>query len=260
MSGVGSAPDSAGVGGVGPDADVAVARTVFAAGMPQAIRFHELLAGPGIQRGLIGPREVPRLWQRHILNSAVLASALADVPAEATVVDIGSGAGLPGIPLAILRPDIRVMLLEPMQRRCDFLTETIAALGLSNCSVLRSRAEDAVGLDADAVTSRAVAAMDKLAIWSVPLLRDGGIFLPLKGSRAYEELNVHGSVLKSLGLVDLQVLPLGADVLDQVTFAVSARLDRDKAQRDRVTQVRGERPGRCAGEQSEVRRSRRYHG
>ena len=167
----------------------AVAAAVFGAALGRAEAYARLLATGGTVRGLIGPREVPRLWDRHLLNSAAVASL---VPAGARVVDVGSGAGLPGIPLALARPDLAVTLLEPLARRVAFLEECIAQLGLANVTVVRGRAEEgpvrrSLG-GADVVTARAVAPLDKLAGWCLPLLRAGGLLLALKGATAAEEL------------------------------------------------------------------------
>jgi 16S rRNA (guanine527-N7)-methyltransferase len=165
------------------------AAQVFGPALDRAVAYAELLATAGTVRGLIGPREVPRLWDRHLLNSAAIASL---VPPDARVVDVGSGAGLPGIPLALVRPDAAVMLLEPLARRVAFLTECVERLGLGNVTVVRGRAEEgpvrrSLG-GADVVTARAVAALDKLAGWCQPLLREGGVLLAMKGSTAAEEL------------------------------------------------------------------------
>ncbi len=149
-----------------------------------AQRYAQILAGAGVERGLIGPREADRLWDRHLLNSAALAELLE--PGD-QIADIGSGAGLPGIPLALARPDLRVTLIEPLLRRSDFLREVIDDLGV-DITVVRGRAEEQtvrqqVG-EMDAVVSRAVASLDKLTRWSVPLLRPGGRMLAIKGERA----------------------------------------------------------------------------
>jgi 16S rRNA (guanine527-N7)-methyltransferase len=168
-----------------PDA----AAAVFGPALDRAAAYARLLATDGTVRGLIGPREVPRLWDRHLLNSAALAPL---VPAGARVVDVGSGAGLPGIPLALVRPDLAVTLLEPLARRVTFLDECVDRLGLTNVTVVRGRAEEgpvrrSLG-GADVVTARAVAPLDKLAGWCLPLLRPGGLLLALKGSTAAAEL------------------------------------------------------------------------
>jgi 16S rRNA (guanine527-N7)-methyltransferase len=170
---------------IAPPAAVAV----FGAAVDRAAAYARLLATDGTVRGLIGPREVPRLWDRHLLNSAAIAPL---VPDGARVVDVGSGAGLPGIPLALARPDLTMTLLEPLARRVAFLLECVDRLGLDNVTVVRGRAEEGpvrreLG-GADVVTARAVAPLDKLAGWCLPLLRTGGRLLAMKGSTAAEEL------------------------------------------------------------------------
>ena len=173
----------------------AEAAAVFGPAIDRAAEYVRLLATDGTVRGLIGPREVPRLWDRHLLNSAAIASL---VPAGARVVDVGSGAGLPGIPLALVRPDLTVTLLEPLARRVAFLTECVDRLGLERVTVVRGRAEEGpVRRDlggADVVTARAVAPLDKLAGWCLPLLRPGGRLLAMKGSTAAEELASAGAL------------------------------------------------------------------
>ena len=151
-------------------------------------RYAQILAGAGVERGLIGPREADRLWDRHLLNSVALAELL---DPDDQIADIGSGAGLPGIPLALARPDLRVTLIEPLLRRSEFLREVIDDLEV-DITVVRGRAEEQtvrqrVG-ETDAVVSRAVAALDKLTKWSMPLLRPGGRMLAIKGERAGDEV------------------------------------------------------------------------
>ncbi len=172
-------------------------------------------------RGLIGPREPSRLWTRHLLNSAVIAELIGD---GASVVDIGSGAGLPGIPLAIARPDLRVTLVEPLERRTRFLVEVVGSLGLSNCRVVRGRAEEVVAGcgGADVVTSRAVAPLHRLVTWSAPLARDGGLVLALKGESAREELTRDGKAVAAAGLVNAEVLEIGGGDLGDPTFVIRA--------------------------------------
>ena len=198
------------------------ATEVFGDRVEMARRYEELLAGPGVVRGLVGPREADRLWDRHILNSAVVAEA---IEPGARVVDIGSGAGLPGIPVAIARPDLRVTLVEPMLRRTAFLTEVATELGLA-VTVLRGRAEDKNVVDAvagsDVVLSRAVAGLDKLTRWSLPLLRPGGRMLALKGERADDEVAEHRAAMTKLGAVDIRVLRCGSDYLNPPTTVVEA--------------------------------------
>jgi 16S rRNA (guanine527-N7)-methyltransferase len=208
--------------GEAPDPPPAAA-AVFGARLEQARRYAEMLAGPGVERGLIGPREVDRLWDRHLLNCAAVAELVHD---DERVADVGSGAGLPGIPLVLARPGLRVTLVEPLLRRSDFLQEVVAELGLS-VAVVRGRAEDRAVRDelgeCDVVTSRAVAALDKLANWSLPLLRDGGRMLALKGERAEEEVAEHRRALSSLGAVDVKVVKCGVDYLNPPATVVVAR-------------------------------------
>ncbi len=148
--------------------------------------FHDLLVEHGVTRGLIGPREVPRLWERHLLNSAAVAQLL---PASGRLVDVGTGAGLPGVVLAALRPDLDVVLLEPMERRVNWLNEVVDTLGLARTEVVRGRAEDLHGrLSAQVVTARAVAPLDRLASWTLPLLDTDGVLLAMKGENAEAEL------------------------------------------------------------------------
>ena len=157
-----------------------------------------LLSTIGIERGIIGPREVPRLWGRHVLGSAVVEEL---IPDKADVVDLGSGGGLPGIPLAIARPDLWVTLVEPMQRRVDFLGEVIEALGDSErrgAALPRQRDLDPRGR-ADVVVSRAVAPLGKLVAWSLPLVRLGGAMLAIKGQGASLEVNESGGLIKRAG-------------------------------------------------------------
>ena len=166
--------------------------------LPLLRRYEHILATVGLERGLIGPREVDRLWERHIMNSAVVEAC---VPEGATVIDVGSGAGLPGIPLAIVRPDVHVTLLEPLLRRSRFLEETVETLGLvDRVSVVRGRAEDAVVAPASVVTARAVAPLERLIGWCWPLVRPGGQLVALKGERAAAEVEEAAPTLKKRGL------------------------------------------------------------
>ncbi len=195
-----------------------VAAGVFASSLPQAERFAELLATAGIARGLIGPREVPRLWERHLLNCAVLTDL---VDEGAAVCDVGSGAGLPGLVMAIRRPDLRMTLVEPLLRRTIFLEEVAHELGLANVEVVRARAEALHGERAfDVVTSRAVAAIEKLLGWSLPLVRPGGVMLAMKGSSAQEELDSALDALHVLGGRGPEVVHIGSDQLSVPTTVV----------------------------------------
>ena len=167
-------------------------------------RFDELLREQGVLRGLIGPREVSRLWERHLLNSASLVPYL---PHTGAIVDVGSGAGLPGVVLAALLPAYEVVLLEPMERRTAWLTEVVEALALDNATVVRGRAEEQHGrISADAVTARAVAPMDRLARWAMPMLRPGGQLVVLKGRQASDEVEAARHVLRKLKAVRTDVL------------------------------------------------------
>ena len=163
-----------------------LAQGVFAARLPLAERYAALLADAGVVRGLIGPREAPRLWERHLLNCAVLTDVL---PEGADVCDIGTGAGLPGLVLAVRRPDLRVTLVEPLLRRTTFLEEAVQALELDRVEVVRARAEELHGdREFSVVTSRAVAPLGRLLDWSMPLVRQGGALVAMKGSSAEEEV------------------------------------------------------------------------
>ena len=192
------------------------------------VAYAELLAGPGVERGLLGPREVPRLWDRHLLNCAVVTSL---VPSNAHVIDVGSGAGLPGIVWAIVRPDITLTCLESLQRRATYLDEVVESLGLTDrVAIVRARAEDVVRgkagpglLRGDVVTARAVAPLDKLAAWTVPLVKPGGELLALKGQSAAEEVESARGLLERLGIVSVEITHCGVGVVDPPTTVVRAR-------------------------------------
>ncbi|GAA4696936.1 16S rRNA (guanine(527)-N(7))-methyltransferase RsmG [Streptomyces youssoufiensis] len=195
------------------------AREVFGDRFPEVVRYAELLADVGVTRGLIGPREVPRLWERHLLNCAVLSEAVAE---GVTVCDVGSGAGLPGIPLALTRPDLQITLLEPLLRRTNFLQEVVELLGLDHVTVVRGRAEEVLGKlqPVHVVTARAVAPLDRLAGWGVPLLRPYGEMLALKGDTAEEELKSARAALSKLGVVETSVLQVGEGIVDPPSTVV----------------------------------------
>jgi 16S rRNA (guanine(527)-N(7))-methyltransferase RsmG len=194
------------------------AAAVFGPAMEMACRFASLLAERGVERGLLGPREIPRLWERHLLNCAVVTEL---IPAEAEVVDIGSGAGLPGLVIAMLVPGVRMTLLEPMLRRTAFLDECVAELGLANVTVCRGRAEEVTGkLGADVATARAVAPMDRLAELSVGVVRPGGTVLALKGRGARAELAKAEPVLRRLGARAAEVLTVGHGIVEPPTTVV----------------------------------------
>ena len=177
------------------------ARAVFGERLPLAEAYHDSLATDGSTRGFIGPREVDRLWERHILNCAVIGEVMEH---GATVADVGSGAGLPGIPLAIARPDLDITLIEPLLKRSVYLQEVVDALGLPNVTVIRGRAEEkqvreALDGGVDIVTSRAVAPLGKLAGWSLPLVRRGGEMIAMKGSSVAEELERDAALIRKAG-------------------------------------------------------------
>lgn len=176
--------------------DVEKSREVLGVGFDQSVQFAELLVSHGEERGLIGPRELPRLWTRHIVNSAAVAPFL---PARGAVADVGSGAGLPGIVLAAMRPDLEFHLIEPMERRVAWLREVVSELGLANVEVYQRQAQDLHGSQVyEAVTARAVAALDKLLRWTWPLISPGGALLAMKGQRVAGEVDAAASVLRKL--------------------------------------------------------------
>src|SRR6185437_959991 len=194
------------------------AAAVFGDALPLAERYAELLAGPSVERGLIGPGEAGRIWSRHILNCAALAEL---VPGGVTVADLGSGAGLPGIVLAILRPETEILLVEPMARRVAFLDECVDALGLEHVRVVRGRAEDLAGqVSADIVTARAVAPLDRLVGWAVGLCRPGALYWLSRGASAADEVAAAGPALRRLGLTDVTVLQVGSDRLGEAATVV----------------------------------------
>lgn len=202
------------------ESDSAVlARECFGDQVALAQRYHDLLANEGIAWGLLGPREADRLWERHILNSIAIADL---VPEGSEVVDVGSGAGLPGIPLAILRPDLRITLLEPLLRRANFLTQAVDNLGISDrVAVERGRAEDYEGAF-DVVTCRAVANLSKLVPWVVPLLGAHGEILALKGSSAAHEVERSAALLRRHRL-RAELLDVRAHPRTEVTTVVRLR-------------------------------------
>ena len=210
----------------------AVAARVFGDALPAAERYVARLAGDGVVRGLIGPREVPRLWERHVLNSAAVAEA---VPQGARVVDVGSGAGLPGIPLGLARPDLAMTLVEPMARRVEFLEEAVADLedgatslpgsrDASRWRVVRGRAEDRSVVSAvgtiDVVTARAVAPLPRLVGWCRGLMRPGTQLVALVGARALEELPALLPELTAAGMRDVHARAVGAALGDAATTVV----------------------------------------
>jgi 16S rRNA (guanine527-N7)-methyltransferase len=229
---------------------------LFGATLPQAEAYASLLAGPGIERGLIGPAEAGRIWDRHLINCGLVYELLASCPPETIdagedalrgpvsggqpsdrlvdgqLADLGSGAGLPGIVLAILRPDLRVTLIEPMARRTVFLAECVAELGLRNVKLCSARAEELAGeVGVDVVTSRAVARLDRLAELATGLARPGGLVLGIKGASAKTELAGADPVLRRLGITEAEVVTAGDELvakglIDQPTTVVRFRTAR----------------------------------
>lgn len=199
-----------------------VANMVFGERLPLARRYAELLADAGVERGLLGPREVDRIWERHLLNCAAVGELLGE---RDRVLDLGSGAGLPGVPLAIARPDLQIVLVEPLLRRSEFLNEVVTGLTL-DVQVVRGRAEEGSIREAlggrDAVVSRAVASLDKLTRWSLPLLRHGGRMLAMKGERAPAEVAEHRRVMIGLGADDVRVMKCGENYLTPPATVVVA--------------------------------------
>jgi 16S rRNA (guanine527-N7)-methyltransferase len=203
-----------------PEVEPAIAEAVFGIGLVQARAYAQLLIRDGDILGLLGPREMPKLWSRHILNSAVVAEL---VHRGETVADVGSGAGLPGIPMAIAQPNSHFTLIEPMERRSDWLLETVEALGLTNVSIKRARAEE-VGDVFDVVTARAVSALPKLLRLCVPLTRDGGRILALKGSKAADEIDDSRNLMKKLKIESFEIVQTGAQILTEPTTVVRTTL------------------------------------
>jgi 16S rRNA (guanine527-N7)-methyltransferase len=194
------------------------AEKIFGERLGLAERYVEHLATSGTERGLIGPREIPRLWSRHVLNCAVIESAIAQ---GSHVADVGSGAGLPGLCLAIARPDLELTLIEPLERRVIWLQEVVDDLGLDNVTVMRTRAELAVGLvKADVVTARAVSALSNLAGLTIPLLDGEGEVVAIKGRSAAEEIEKAAKAIRKLGGVQTSVVTVGQDLLEEPTTVV----------------------------------------
>ncbi|ALO65575.1 16S rRNA (guanine(527)-N(7))-methyltransferase RsmG [Arthrobacter alpinus] len=204
--------------------EAAAAERIFGDQLDLAKRYVEHLATSGIERGLIGPREVPRLWSRHVLNCAVVAELIDD---GAKVADVGSGAGLPGLCLAIARPDLYLTLIEPLERRVVWLEEVVMDLGLSNVEIIRSRAEAAIGkVECSVVTARAVSALKTLAPLTIPLLGGQGELLAIKGRSAEEEIATAGKTIRNLGGYETSIVIAGQDVLEEPTTVVRVKVKR----------------------------------
>ncbi|HEX5540627.1 MAG TPA: 16S rRNA (guanine(527)-N(7))-methyltransferase RsmG [Micromonospora sp.] len=201
------------------------AERLFGERLDLARAYAELLVTDGVVRGLIGPREAPRIWGRHLLNCAVVAEL---IPPGATLIDVGSGAGLPGVVLALARPDLAITLIEPLARRAAFLTEVVAKLGLEPVvTVVRARAEEWAATSAavesqgaDIVTARAVAPLDRLAGWCLPLAAVGGRLLALKGASAADEVAEHRATVDRLGGGPPVIRRCGIGLIDPPTTVV----------------------------------------
>ena len=214
---------------------------VFGDRLRMAEKFKAILADSGVSHGLIGPREIPRLWERHVLNCAVIQQA---IPADHMVIDVGSGAGLPGLALAIARPDLDLHLIEPMLRRTNWLSMAVDEIGLTNVTVHRGRAEEFVGvLRAPVVTARAVARLSELAKWCLPLLLPGGSLLAIKGLSVAEEVESDRAVLRRLGAIDEVIESYGFGILDQETTVLRV--------------VMGDRPVRPGGSKKNKSKAKR---
>lgn len=214
-----SPPPGGGASGEAP-AVPAVAEAVFGARLGLAEEYARWLTVDGVRRGLVGPHESPRIWERHLLNCAVVAEL---VPAGASVIDVGSGAGLPGLVLAVARPDLSLVLVDAKERRTTFLTEVVAALRLGDrVAVVRARAEECPGRIplSDVVTTRALAPLDRLAAWCLPLAVRGGRVLAVKGAGAEEEIDAHAVAVRRCGGGPPRVIQCGAGRLAQPTTVI----------------------------------------
>jgi 16S rRNA (guanine527-N7)-methyltransferase len=200
------------------------------AALAEAFAGH--LGTSAVARGLLGPREVPRVWTRHVLNCAALAPL---IPESAHVVDVGSGAGLPGLVLAIARADLHVTLVEPLLRRVAWLEEVTADLALDNVAVVRGRAEELDPSFADVATARAVAPLAKLATWCLPLVRPDGLMLAIKGRSAVDELRDAEPVLPALGAASWRIREVGGELLEEPTTVVEIRKGPGRGRARRVS-------------------------
>lgn len=218
-----------------------LAEVFFGDRVPVAVAYADLLVGVGIERGVIGPAEGSRIWERHLFNCAALTD---HIPHSCRVFDIGSGAGLPGVALAIADPTLSLLLVEPSQRRAGFLTECIEGLGLRGVAVHRERAEasrlqNVAGL-ADVVTSRGLARLDRLASWCLPLCTRRGRVMAIKGAGARAEVERHAVALRHLGAGDVHIRQCGVDLLDPpTTVVVMSRTQSRGAARPGPAQTRG---------------------
>lgn len=203
-----------------PESEPAAAARIFGAGIEAARKYTAALVRDGETYGLLGPREYPKIWTRHVLNSAVVAELVS--PGQ-TVGDVGSGAGLPGIPMAISQPEAEFVLIEPMERRSEWLKQTVEELGLKNVRVLRNRAEE-VGEVFDVVTARAVKAMPQLLRMCVPMTKNGGEIIALKGAKAGEEIEEAKPLMMKLGIESFEIVFTGEQFLEEPTRVVRTKL------------------------------------
>ena len=204
-----------------PELEPANAVEIFGANIDKARVYFNALVRDSDELGLLGPREMPKLWSRHILNSAVVAEL---VPDGKTCADVGSGAGLPGIPMAIAQPNAEFVLIEPMERRSNWLKLMVDEIGLTNVRVIRARAEE-VGEVFDLVTARAVSALPKLLRMTVPLTRDGGAIIALKGAKAAEEIEESKKLVKKLKIKSFDIVQVGTAHLAEPTTVVLTKLE-----------------------------------
>lgn len=202
------------------ESEPASAARIFGLNIDKARAYTAALVSDGETLGLLGPREYPRIWTRHVLNSAVVAEL---VPAGKTVADVGSGAGLPGIPMALAQPEAQFTLIEPMERRSDWLKEQVEKLGLKNVSVLRARAEE-VGEAFDIVTARAVKALPQLLQMCVPMTKHGGEIIALKGEKAQLEIDDSKRLMKKLDIQSFDIVFTGEQFLEEPTRVVRTKL------------------------------------
>ena len=207
-------------GGFTPEIEPAAAESIFGDQIGKARLYFEALVRDGDLLGLLGPREMPKLWTRHILNSAVVAELVAS---GQTVADVGSGAGLPGIPMALVQPEAQFTLIEPMERRSDWLKAIVQDLGLSNVRVHRARAEEVTEVF-DVVTARAVSALPNLLRMCVPMTRHGGEVIALKGSKAADEIQEAKKLQKKLGIASFEIVRVGGEFLTDPTLVVRTKL------------------------------------
>jgi 16S rRNA (guanine527-N7)-methyltransferase len=240
---------------------IEAARTVFGKHLPLAEAYAQLLITEGVVRGLVGPREAPRVWDRHLLNCGVLSEM---IPIGASLLDVGSGAGLPGIVLAVARPDLTITLVEPLARRAAFLSEAVTTLGLDAAvMVVRARAEDLAGgpTAAEVVTARAVAPLDRLAGWCLPLATIGGRVLAVKGASASDEVAEHRDAVARLGGSGPVISRCGVGLIEPPTTVVEIIRERDvvpsRPRSSARTSGAGRPSGASGGRGSERRRTRR---